>query len=554
LNARVGLVACFALLLVKLLLIWRININWDEFLALTQVHALHRGELDVPIQSLYAQFFRWLPLIGGDEADQIIAARGVMVFLLAVSCVLLWKLATRWVDRASATIAPIAYLSSSYVQVHGGSFRADSLLVPLTLVVLLFMTRRPRDRHSMIWAGLFFGLALAVTIKAVLLAPVLAILFVTNGAQAPASDSASRIATNVLWFAVATVVVAATLLSLHALSLGVHAFDAFIAPVSGAAHKTLLEEPLLPRLDYFEVTLNADGLLWLALVAGAAVAMFRRKFDALACGLSLLPIVFYRNAFPYYYTVMFAPACVLAALACAELRSLWMRAGQGTVAAWVVGCIGLLFVARTADGLFALREDRQGGQRDLIAAVHQIFPKPVAYIDHGAMIASFRKANFFMSTWGLEIYRVGGSGFVQKAIERDKPPLLIVNRQMLRPGSSMFRSALLEQDQRLIRQFYMPYWGPVRIAGAEASLAPGATAAVALPFAGTYRVVAPWPLQVNGVMRSQGDIVRIDGATPVAILHRVDEIEGAGHVTLLWAAAMPAPDRPVPQEPLYDRL
>ena len=52
----------------------------------------------------------------------------------------------------------------------------------------------------------------------------------------------------------------------------------------------------------------------------------RRDFGIAALGLSLLPLAFYRNAFPYYYVVMLAPASVLAGYAVAQIWELFAHA------------------------------------------------------------------------------------------------------------------------------------------------------------------------------------------------------------------------------------
>ena len=40
--------ACVALLAWKARAIWTLNVNWDEFYFLTHVHALLRGDLQIP--------------------------------------------------------------------------------------------------------------------------------------------------------------------------------------------------------------------------------------------------------------------------------------------------------------------------------------------------------------------------------------------------------------------------------------------------------------------------------------------------------------------------
>ena len=67
----------------KFALIRLLNVNWDEFFFLSHVHDLARGELALVLQGSYTHLFSWLLLLPGDEMQQIVAARCVMVALLA---------------------------------------------------------------------------------------------------------------------------------------------------------------------------------------------------------------------------------------------------------------------------------------------------------------------------------------------------------------------------------------------------------------------------------------------------------------------------------------
>src|SRR5690606_19214713 len=120
-TKHLAMISCFALLAFKLVLTVRTNINWDEFHFLSQIHSLIRGDLSGSFQTSYTQIFRWLPAVG-QEIEQVRTARTLMVAFLAITTILIWKLATRWVNSTIAWIAPLAYLSSTHVLSHGGSF------------------------------------------------------------------------------------------------------------------------------------------------------------------------------------------------------------------------------------------------------------------------------------------------------------------------------------------------------------------------------------------------------------------------------------------------
>jgi hypothetical protein len=62
----------------KVLLVWRLNVNWDEFYFLNHVYALSQGELTFLLQGAYTHAFTWLTLVPGQEVDQVVAGRLVM--------------------------------------------------------------------------------------------------------------------------------------------------------------------------------------------------------------------------------------------------------------------------------------------------------------------------------------------------------------------------------------------------------------------------------------------------------------------------------------------
>src|SRR5690606_28264422 len=109
-------------------------------------------DLSWRLQGAYTQLFRWLVLINGQEAQQIVAARLAMLLLLALSVVLLWRLAMVWTSSRTALLAPLSYLSMLPVVKHGASFRADSLLLPLSLMTLLLLARTHPSKRQILGA------------------------------------------------------------------------------------------------------------------------------------------------------------------------------------------------------------------------------------------------------------------------------------------------------------------------------------------------------------------------------------------------------------------
>ncbi|MBB6094919.1 hypothetical protein HNQ60_003806 [Povalibacter uvarum] len=547
--ACIGLAAC-VLLLGKVALTRRININWDEFNFLSHVHELTRGELTLLLQGAYTHLFAWLVRIGDDEIAQILAARTVMAALLILTAFLIWKLAARWLGSVAALIAPLCYLSMSPIIKHGASFRYDSLMAPLLVAALLFLTSSATQIRRGIAVGLCLGASAAVSVKAALSIPLVGALLVVVELQRSQPQPIRRILMLAATSGAVAVGTALLLVSLHSLSLAETSHHA-TEYVAGTAQKTLLDVPFFPRASVYYETRYEDRLAWWLIYGGLIAALLQRRYwQTATLALSLTPILFYRNAFPYYYVVMLAPACVLAGVAAETLTGIAARHAKAVLAYSLVAALGFgLFVKGILQGM-QLHHDQIRHQHAVVAAVHQIFPDPVPYIDHSGMISSFPKINFFMSSWGLSDYRDRRAGFMKPAMSRHQPPLLLANRPVLDPASGA-SSWLLPEDRQLIEQFYLSYWGPIKVAGANIHPATTQTQ-VALPFPGRYRLESRSPLIVDGKLRSGNDVLQFTGST-VAVACAADQ-PCDSEARFIIAAARPAPSTDAPMGSLYSGL
>ena len=544
--------ACALLLAAKFWLIPRININWDEFYFLSNIHAATRGELTQGLQTAYTHLFAWLPgVVAGDEVTEIRLARMLMVALLGLSALLVQRLALRWFPPVAAWTAALAFLAMWPTLKHGGSFRADSLLLPLQLAALVVLTQpKLGDRSRGLIAGALLGVATVVSIKAVLLAPVVAVLGI--GELRDWRRGMHRLA----WLAAAALVTAALLLGAHLLSMSGLPSGTTGAAVQGVWQKTIGDTPWVPQYWTFRAMVQKDLAFWLVAAGGLGWALWRGMWAVAATALALLPILFYRNSFAYYYVVMWGPACLTIAAATAGVQQLSSRVARPTIALTATFSLAALLGANGLRQLPLLSTPRQHEQRELVAAVHSIFPEPVAYIDHSGMIASFRKVNFFMSTWTMERYLARDQPFMPSLLMNHQPPLLIENRGELVPGTRVFRR-LLEQDRKIIENQYQPYWGPIRIAGAAANIEGTEQVVVLrLPFAGRYRLESTQPVRIDGQVLVPGAVIVV-GEQRLALDVAMTASARSGAplaIRLLWADARPPPASPPMSRNYYDGL
>lgn len=545
--------AVLAILAAKLLLAWRINVNWDEFFYLNHVHALARGDLELLMQGAYAHLFRWVAMLDLQEVDQVAWLRVPMWALLVVSVGLLYRLMRRFATPTAAAFAVLAFIASWPVLKHGASFRADSILLPLTLAGMLLITRTDgRPVRYDLAAGLSLALAFTLTTKAVLVLPPLAVMVLAAGAGTPLDATrVGRAVRRLTLILVTAGVVSALLIAAHATQVvaGVEPAGAFAARTVTA---TLLDVPFLPRGDYFRNLVMLDLIFWIALLAGLAIAARLRAFVAAASALALLPILFYRNAFPYYYPVMMAPAAILVAVAADWLRQRPAHGRLRGAGSLALAMLGLLLVHHAWDGVMTLRFDEQQKQRQIVTAVHGIFPARVPYIDHSGMIASFPKSNFLMSSWGVEDYRRRGRDFMPDLLASSRPPLLLMNHPVLVPGTLLYRQ-LSETDRRLLESSYVDYWGPIKVAGVGIAVPADGTMALHVPFAGRYRLDSSAPIRLNGVLLDPGETIEIAHAQE-ALIAAASVAGSAVAARLVWAAARQPPDQAPPAPPFYSAL
>lgn len=534
---RVAAVACVALLGAKLWLISRINVNWDEFNFLSHVFESTRGDLRLLLQGAFVHLFRWLPLLDGNEVDLVLAGRFAVWPLLAVTAFFIWRLASVWISKPIALVAVICYLSTWPVLVHGASFRYDSLIVALITASAWLITRSVEKPRTLYMAALLFGTASALSIKSLLFAPMLAALIVVRlpGALGwSARPAAMRLAS----FAALAMAVTTLLLLLHGLTLGQnpHAADGF----ARVAFKTmLLDVPFFPRGPVFSVLRHADAFFWTLLAAGFLCAAAQPRYrSACVLLLALSPLVFYRNAWPYFYVVMLAPACIFTAVAVETAARFLVSRSQTRGAALIVTTFIVAFAARGALHVAYLGIDRQSAQRAVVNAVHQVFPSPVPYVDHSGMIASFPKANLFMSTWGMSRYREAGRSFMDDAIASSQPKFMLLNRWELDARGNGAR-ILLPRDREVLVKHYLPYLGPIYVAGTEFDLSNSTETATQLPFAGRYRLESEGPAIINGVLHGPGDVIEF-ATTELQMARQSPELAVRGR--LVTAAARPLPE------------
>lgn len=549
-------------LLLRLNLVFRLNVNWDEFYFLHHVYAYLRGELVAPLQTFHVHFLTWLPGVAQNEVDQIVAARLVIFVLLVASTALTYLIARAILDRAAAAFSVLCYLTLSYAVEHGTSFRADPIASFLFLASLALLVKGAGSIAGAAGSGLVAAAAVMITIKSVFYLPVLGVVLLAGLLD---REEWRRSLWRILAFAAAFLASLAALYLLHAASLAEPTLEATGRQAGASASKVIMLDNLFPRWRYLVRTLIHDMAIWLMLLLGAvylAVELFRarpwpsrRALLLLSFLLPLGTLAFYRNAFPYYYVFLLTPAAIV----CGVVFQRLLPSREAARSKLSYGIALLLVVAVSlgfARSYLENAENRTAEQRKTVALVHEIFPEPVAYIGRTTTVTSFRHVGFFMSTWGLEIYRARGTPMFRDLIIEEEPLFLLATRAQLdlETDQGPYREsgyALFEEDYRVLQNNYVHHWGDLYLAGKTLRFGEdGQAIEFEILIAGRYTLEASGPVEIDGEIVTPGSAISLSVGS-----HRArSQGEGTETALLRWGERPSRPDEPASGAPFFERL
>ena len=524
--------AVFVVFSALLVLAWTRNVNWDEFFFLSHVHAYLNGRLDRELQTFFVHVFGWLDAVPGHEMGQIFAARLLMTACLGVTVFSIFRIASVFANRPAAWIAVLAFLTSGFVLPHGTSFRADPIATCLLMSALAILLTSRFAPWQLVALALLCAFALLATIKSALYLPAFlgAILWRLGEPGA---------LWRILLAGFAGLGIAALLFLWHSHLIETPPGREAVSTATGAFNTVLLDNSIFPR--WRELALWA--VLSLALIALIVIGMagagsFRRGAVFVMMLMPfLVSAVFYRNTFPYFFPFIVPPMVVVAAIGAARLKS---NVTLGALVALMIGTGTWQAAKSFSEGAEV--------QRRTLAEVHRLFPEPVPYIDHNAMISSFPRDGFFMSSWGVLKYRSQGQPVMAEIIDKTHPPLLLANRwalhsAMTEPDAPDHPLYLFPDDAQILRDTYVHYSGVIWLAGRDIKL-DDAPLKVEMHVHGRYRIETDAPVMIDGVPHHDGDVLNVTG--PLRISGRPEQT-----LRLIWDTSTSLRDNPLPAGGVY---
>ncbi len=535
--------AVCAVLAMHLWLVFTRAINWDEFYYYAQIEQFLRGELRAPLQTIHVHLFSWLASLPGTGVDKIIVGRLVMFACECISAAAIFLVARRFVARDPALLASLAYLSAGFVVENGFSFRTDPLAIALLMAALCILLLASLDWWRILIFGLLVGLAGMVTMKSILILPAFAGVAWLRWNEAERSlPMLARIGASV---AAASVFFGLILLA-HMAAMPEQVTQAAQAQQAQAMVSSSGSKMFFIGKPQFLGFFGMFGLtalpLYIALFA-TPFLIFRSSFSSAekwaltGLFLPLSTLFFYHNTLPYYYAFMLPPVVAATSLA--------LDAGARKYGSLLM----TLALAANALVMTVLSGPSHiDKQRQIQRAANVIFAEPVQYFDFPAMLPTFKKANVFMTLWGIEGYLRGEGPSYEEILARAPVPLLLADDPQFNSSflhlleedenSPLFRP----RDREVLLATYRQFWGPFWIAGTMVSAGASNEWEVHVP--GPY-TIAETELSINGTTYRPGAVIELErGAVTLSN-------QASTAATLTWGDNLKAPEMHAPERPYW---
>lgn len=552
--------------LARVFVLFTYQINWDEFYFLSFVHEYLRGDLSRALQAFHVHVFTWLPLVSENEADQIIAARGVMALLQIGTGICLYRISRRYYSAHASWFVVLAYFSIANVLRLGGNFRADPIATFLLIASLDLLLIRSATYLQSAIVGVLLALSAMITMKSALYLPTLALVFFVVFTQ---SENKQQAFLRGVVIALVGAVALAGMYLWHKSGVNTSIQSSEIS-LSHGYEKTINWSRIFPRGSYLVGSLIFDFAFWLFVFFGVRHiyrSLIKKegidRAQALIYLAFLLPLgslVFYRNAYPYFYPFMLASVSLLCGMAWDHLpwQDNFKRANRLATFALV-----WFLVIIAGAGFYLPSVANLNHQKEMLSVIHKAFPDPVPYFDRCSMVAGFPKQGFFMSTWGVENYRLANQPRIDQAITETQPKFLLANIDQLdfaTPTAQLQRKkryedyALLEQDEQALRNNYIPHWGKLYVAGKQLILPAGSSSQnfeIRIEGQHTLELEADSKIQIDSKTYSQGDVLYLGIGKHTL---QAESVPNEAKLTLRWGDNIYRPEKAPPERFLFNQF
>jgi hypothetical protein len=537
----------FSALSLKLHLVFRIPINQDEFHYLSMIYKFMDGEPLSSINSFHVHFFSWVRFLNQNEVIQIIYARMVMFLLFAGTCINLFLVGRYYLDKVSSLFSVLCYISFVFSVVNGASFRHDTIATFLFLFALyLFITKKKSITYNVI-AGIGIAAALAFTIKSAIYltvpgAFILIRLIKRNRLREIIIPTSGFILALFFGFLIIS--------EFHVTSVGT-SLPQKVQAASRAYSNFVFFDQLFPQFEIFKILLRVDWIIWLFLAAGIILYFFdclkSKQIIKNICVVVLLfplfSILFYRNAFPYFYVFAIPTATLFCGFTVKKLTDI-VRIKNHVICLLVIIIFSGVVFKNFITWYSAFSNKQIIGQKQTIDAIHQMFPNAVLYIDGCSMVSSYPDLGFFLSSAGMEAYLKMGKPVMEKSLNSKKPLFLVANVPHLNlhsdtPAKSDTNLKLLTEDWQTLRSYFIHHWGPVWVVGKRFEFnSENEKQRFRIDVPGLYTLEGNKNVLIDGTLIRAGDVITLEAGE-----HSISNDGTIGAINLRWGDNLYKPSK-----------
>jgi len=555
-----GLILFIAIALyLKFRLIFQISVNQDEFAYLSRVYSYSRGTLAGQFQTFHVHFFKWISFFSKNEVSQIFIARSVMYIFFLGTCILTYFIGRQFINRSGAFFAVLCFLSFSYVVLNGSSFRSDTISAFLSLFSIYIIIARTQSRILTIIAGLAVALSLMVTIKSIFHLLTIGIIFICILVMA---QNRWEVIKQIVSFVIALVGGFFLFYQFHISTLIPTSLRDPRQYLGHTSSKFIIPHNLFPRWRFLELSVYQNLIIWILLIVGIILviwAIIHTTENKLSARLLLLTflspifsLMFYRNAFPYYYVFILTPAIIFCGVVVNKTIEAFRKTGS-FLAPVIVAAFTLIVFFNFLFYYLVFSPNRNFEQRKVLKAVHEIFPEPVSYIDGCSMVASFPKAGFFMSSLVMESYLSANKPIMKNILSKHQPLFLLANVPHLnlsfprKEAVSASGYSLLEEDWNVLKSNFLHHWGPIYVVGKQfefSSVTDSQCFETFIP--GEYTLEGKLGVSVDGILYRPGDIINLKKGN-----HTIIARFNSGKAAFRWGKHLYKPEIKPPSNPIF---
>lgn len=525
--------------LMKIITILTLTINWDEFYNLNLTYKYTRGEITNPYQTILLRVFSWLPHLPISDISQIVVARFVMFIPACLTCLFIYKTARRFASVNASLFSVLSYVSFYFVTLHLTSFRVDGIVTALLMAVIWLVSDPNQSWGKTVISGILIGLAGLFSFKSIFYMPIIATFLISKWAVT--GWSKREFFNGITMFVVA--------ISSYALAFHFHGQN-IVYSASGESYffrileHSFLGKPFLIQLLFMLSSVIFNPVLWAFLIFGlwSLLSGFRKRnatdraqaINLISLTFPVSTLLYYEQLAPYYYLFVLAPAAIIVAVGADQYLS---KPRKLPFTVLVLSSISILIISfgySTVHG--------QKYQRQVQSNIHTIFPKSETYLDYCGMVPSFDRIlepGIFINPEIDNGERMVGAPFMENLIRKRQPKFFLSNISAL-DIDNLFKHSLhfklLPEDETVLRQNFVHYWGPVYIAGKKfENVREDSSIEFEIIIEGKYTLRGSSPLRIDGQLVEPNTTVFLSSG-----MHLADDIL-AQNMQLIWGEDLVLP-------------